>query len=190
MPPPSEQPPAEPPPREEEEPGGPDPANPDLATGYGQMLSMVHGGELGDDPPPFPMPYGEDETGNEDFAVSETNLIVIGEGDSPAEERRKEAIAWAKVDIGEYVRAGGRAKDALAEIYAYRKECARMLIEASDDFRAWLTERPDQEEEVLAALAEFNERLRAEGIRELSVDEIVPFEDGGEDGGPPDGAVE
>lgn len=149
--------------------------NPDLATGYGQMLSMLHSVELGDDPPPFPMPYGEEETGNEDFFVSETNVIVIGENDTPADERRKEAIAWAKVDIGEYIRAGGRAKDALSDIYAYQKECAKLRIDASDDFRAWLTEHPEEADEVLAALADFNTSLRKEGIKELSEEEIQPF---------------
>lgn len=158
-----------------------DPDNPDLAVGFGQALSMLHSVELGDDPPPFPHFYADDEDGNEDFFVSETNVIVIGEKDTPADERRKEAIAWAKVDIGEYVRAGGRANDALSDIYAYQKECAKLRIDASDDFRAWLTGHPDEADEVFAALAEFNASLRKEGIKELSEEEIQPFDDNGEE---------
>ncbi len=150
--------------------------NPDLHTGAGQMLSMLQSTELGDDPTPFPDPYGDDETGNEDFEVSATNDIVIVEGESPSAERRKEAVAWAKIDIREYLKAGGRAKDALQELYAFQKECARLRTDAADDFREWLKENPT-DEEVLSALGEFNKKLKAEGIKQLTVEEILPFEE-------------
>ena len=153
-----------------------DPDNPDLNSGFGQMLSMLQSVELGDDPTPFPNPYGEDETGNEDFEASETNVIVIVEGEAPEAERRKEAVAWAKIDIREYVKAGGAAKDALQELYAFQKECAKLRVDAADDFRDWLKENP-KDEEVLAALEEFNGKLKAEGIKPLTIEEILPFEE-------------
>ena len=158
-----------------------DPDNPDLNSGFGQMLSMLQSVELGDDPTPFPDPYGESETGNEDFAASETNLIVIAECEAPETERRKEAVAWAKVDIREYIKAGGTARGALQELYAFQKECAKLRTDAADDFRDWLRENP-KDEEVLAALEEFNGKLKAEGIKPLTVEEILPFEEEEEKG--------
>lgn len=154
-----------------------DPDNPDLAAGFGQMLSMLYSVELGDDPPPFPMPYSADETGNEDFEVTATNQIVIGENDTAQDERRKEDIAWAKLDIAEYVKNGGKAKDALNEIYKYYKDCAKMRTEAADYFREWLTENPEEEEEVLKEFEEYNAKLKADGIKVLDIEEIQPFED-------------
>lgn len=154
-----------------------DPDNPDLAAGFGQMLSMLYSVELGDDPPPFPMAYGEDDTGNEDFEVTATNQIVIGENDTAQDERRKEDIAWAKLDIAEYVKNGGKAKDALNEIYKYYKDCAKMRTEAADYFREWLTENPEEEEEVLKEFEEYNAKLKADGIKVLDIEEIQPFED-------------
>lgn len=52
-----------------------------------------------------------------------------------------------------------------------------MRTEAADYFREWLTENPEEEEEVLKEFEEYNAKLKADGIKVLDIEEIQPFED-------------
>ena len=51
-----------------------------------------------------PLPISGDLA--EDFAVATTNTIVIFDDDTEETVRHKEAVAWMKVDVAEYVKEG------------------------------------------------------------------------------------
>lgn len=139
------------------------------------LLSMLASSPLGEDPMPMPMFFGNDAEANEDAKAAMTNIIEITTKDLPQDELRKEAVAWTKVTLKDYMAQGGSAKEFLEKTYAFRKAVADYRTR---DIETLAKLKKDKKpEEIQAILDEVNASYKADGIIPITAEELEGWED-------------
>ena len=139
------------------------------------LLSMLASSPLGEDPMPMPMFFGNDAEANEDAKAAMTNIIEITTKDLPQDELRKEAVAWTKVTLKDYMAQGGSAKEFLEKTYAFRKAVAE-LRNRDVEALAKLTKEKTPEQ-IQTILNEVNSSYKTDGILPITSQDLEGWED-------------
>lgn len=146
--------------------------NREMKTETEVLLSMLHSTDLGNDPTPMPIGMSEEEA-NIDAKNSFTNVLVITDKDSAADEKRKEAVAWSKMDIKEYMSQGGSALDFIKKSYEYRKDISNARDE---EIRNLINDAYQLDpDEFNKKLQKINNNLKQEGIKTINEDELFSW---------------
>lgn len=151
-------------------------SNPELSRGTDFLLSRILSVEPGDDPGPIPLVFGKDDTGNDEFLESLKTNIKMKSTDSMSALENKKRILEGRMDLLDQINNGLSVKDTLQQAYKLRKRAYEYRQQIEDDIRDWLRENPS-EEEIKATLDGFNEKLKQEGIKLLSYEDVKPFDE-------------
>jgi len=124
---------------------------------------------------PMPMPFGSDDEANSDALDAMRNVIEITTNDLPRDELRKEAIAWTKLDLKEYIAKGGSAKEFLEKTYDVRKQIAEYRNQDVEELAKFAKDK--EPEEIQAKLDEVNASYKADGILPITLEDLEGWDD-------------
>lgn len=119
-------------------------------------------------PPELPMPPMPKIAGlSNDFATASTNIIQIKDKDDEAMARRKEAVAWTKLDMAQLVKEGHTPEAILQAIEAKHNEKATARQAYYDYAKALVQE--GKVTEAHAFIEEANKELEKAGLPAISL---------------------
>ena len=141
----------------------PPPRDPSFASHSESAMAMIASIPPGMPVPPLPI------SGDlaEDFAVAATNTIVIFDDDTEETVRHKEAVAWMKVDVAEYVKEGHSPAEVIQAITDAHNENAK-IREEYEFYLSQLRAAGDTAG-VETFVKEANEDLAARGLPLLTI---------------------
>ena len=130
-----------------------------------QFLAFVIGvNEEAETPPP---PAMDERQLRHDLMIALTNDIVIFDDETPENQRLKENIAEAKMQLKEIMDKGGSLEEAIEEYRAWKRENIRMRREVRAEYVR--LRREATREEADAYLKEANKALEAEGVQPIEI---------------------
>lgn len=145
-------------------------------SGTDQMVAMITGVPLGQEPPPLPLFFGEDG-GVKEFMDGLKAKIDIEEKDTAEVANRKLEIAESKLDMLELIKQGETPETVLKELYRNRQAAYVLRNEMIEDMQTWVKSESPSDLAVDTALQQFNQRLEAKGILTIKKDDVVNTEE-------------